>query len=240
MTDRGPAGEGSALPSEGQTSSVVRTSVRQVANPQSAWPIARPGVSCASNPEVCRMWLRLDGPAGVRKERYQTAPRYPAAAAVSVARVLCWPLSEAVFGTEPIAFGRSGGGMGKVRSWGVRDRSAFLCLQPIGGFSRVHKPYPPERQFSLQSLKHAPDSLSCPVREKKHKLGTMTTTSKHLYPFIQHSVNVYCEPDITSGCVPAVPDVTVIHTRMFLEWAAFLPWLYQGFLSFVEGTAWTE
>lgn len=53
--------------------------------------------------------------------------------------------------------------------------------------------------------------------KKKHKLGTMTTTPKHLYPFIQHSVNVYCEPDITSGCVPAVPDVTVIHTRMFLE-----------------------
>lgn len=97
----------------------------------------------------------------------------------------------------------------------------------------VHKPCPPERQFSLQSLKHAPDSLSCPVR-KKHKLGTMTTTPKHLYPFIQHSVNVYCEPDITSGCVPAVPDLTVIHTRMFLE-CCFSAWLYQGFLSFPGG-----
>ena len=62
----------------------------------------------------------------------------------------------------------------------------------------------------------------------------MTTTPKHLYPFIQHSVNVYCEPDITSGCVPAVPDLTVIHTRMFLE-CCFSAWLYQGFLSFPGG-----
>lgn len=148
---------------------------------------------------------------GAQGERHQTAPRYPAAVA-SVARVLCWPLSEAVFGTEPLALWEEWGWMGR-RSWGSRQK-CVPCLQPIGGF--VRKPYPPERQVLPTVLKHAPDSLSCPVREKNINWGTMTTTSKHLYPFIQHSVNVYCEPDITS-CVPAVPDVTVIHTRMFLE-----------------------
>lgn len=35
----------------------------------------------------------------------------------------------------------------------------------------------------------------------------MTTTPQRLYPFIQHSFNVYCEPNIKSGCVPALPDL---------------------------------
>lgn len=35
----------------------------------------------------------------------------------------------------------------------------------------------------------------------------MTTTPQRLYPFIPHSFNVYCEPNIKSGCVPALPDL---------------------------------
>lgn len=151
---------------------------------------------------------------GSQGARYQTAPRYPPAAALSVARVLYWPLSlRLLSGQSRSPFGGVGVGE-RLGAW--RFATKVHSLPTASRRFCVHKPCPPERHFSLQSLKHAPDSLSCPLR-KKHKLGTMTTTPKHLYPFIQHSVNVYCEPDITSGCVPAVPDLTVMHTRMFLE-----------------------
>lgn len=70
MTDRGPAEM-----SGGHTSSVGRTSVRQGGqSPRALGLSARPGISCASNPEGCRMGLRLDGPAGAHSGRGTKVP----------------------------------------------------------------------------------------------------------------------------------------------------------------------
>lgn len=80
-----------------------------------------------------------------------------------------------------------------------------------------------------------PGFPSCPVREKKkHKLGTMTTISKHLYPFIQHSECLPGARHYERLCSLAVPDVTVIHTRMFLE-CCFSALVISGVLSFPGG-----
>lgn len=72
MTDRGPEERDppSSSLSDGQTSSVGRTSVRQGGQSHRALGLtARPGISGASNPEGCRLWLRLDGPAGAHRGR---------------------------------------------------------------------------------------------------------------------------------------------------------------------------
>ena len=71
--------------------------------------------------------------------------------------------SEAVFGTERLAFLGSGGGWGKVGSRGFATEVHSL-LTANQRFC-VRKPCSPERQFSLQSLKHALDSVLS--REKK-------------------------------------------------------------------------
>lgn len=80
----------------------------------------------------------------------------------------------------------------------------------------------------------APASLSCPVR-KTWKLGTVTSAQKRLYPFIQHSLNVYCTTYMVSGCDPAFPDLTVMHTKVVFP-NGFLPCLHQLFLSFLGGS----